>query len=58
MGKYRKECSGLQLSLPIPLKGGTMEIDHLLRKTQGSGIAKGWKNKRDRGRLLDITKQE
>ena len=35
-------------------QGGTRRIDHLTgRKTQGAGIAKGWEDKRDRGRIPD-----
>ena len=35
-------------------QGGTTGIDQLTRRrTQGAGIVKGWKEKRDRGRMPD-----
>ena len=62
-GKYGKvgvrESDGFWLSLPILLKervtqGGTRGIGHpTWRRTQGTGMLKGWDDKRDQGCIPD-----
>ena len=34
-------------------QAGTRGIDHLMWRTQGAGIVKGWEYKRDRARIPD-----